>query len=100
MWLTDAKRAGLRFYVSSETIGTVSFATSTWFAGEDERFYFGKGAFYTAAKKRPFWLWMRYFSWRTRGSKQLSRKQKMYWMNQGRDGYRKMKGHESFREQV
>lgn len=99
MWLTDAKRARLRFYVSAETIGTVSFATSTWFTGGDERFFFGKGAYYAATKKRPFWLWVRYFLYRTRHSKQLSRKQKLYWMKRGREGYRKMQGFVHFKNQ-
>ena len=43
MWLLEAKRKGLTFYVSDKTIGTVSFATSTWFSGTDERFFWGKG---------------------------------------------------------
>ena len=96
MWLSDAKRAGLCFYVSKETIGTVSFAVSTWFTGGDERFYFGKGAFYAATKRHPFWLWIRYFAFRTRKDTQLPREQKLYWMKRGKEGYKKMQGFECF----
>lgn len=96
MWLSDAKRAGLCFYVSKETIGTVSFAVSTWFTGGDERFYFGKGAYYAATKKRPFWLWAQYFAFRTRKDTQLPRRQKLLWMKRGKEGYKKMQGYEIF----
>ncbi len=87
MWLTDAKRAGLTFYVSKETIGKVSFEVSTWYTGADEKFYYGKGAFYQAAHAKTKALWMTYFALRTRNSK-LSIKQKIKWMKNGSEGYR------------
>ena len=46
MWLIDAKRAGLAIYISKETIGFVSMADSLWVKKVDEKFYYGKGAFY------------------------------------------------------
>ncbi len=96
MWLLAAKRAGLRFYVSRETIGTVSFATSTWFTGGDENFFFGKGAFYAAIHPKTFGLWTRYFAWRTKKDKKLSFRQKLHWMKLGHRGYREMKGYGEF----
>ena len=93
MWLTDAKRAGLRFYVSKETIGTVSFAESTWFTGYNERFYFGKGAYHQAMHPKTFWLWKQYVLFRFRNHKQLSQREKLRWMNLGRRGYLEMKGY-------
>ena len=98
MWLSDAKKAGLTIYASKETIGTVSFATSTWFTGADERFYYGKGAFYEATRKRHFTLWAYYFLFRTRGEKALSNREKLRWMRNGREGYRNMMSYQAFKE--
>ena len=77
MWLLEAKRKGLNFYVSKETIGTVSFAESTWYTGYDEKFYFSKGAFYAAVHPKSIYLWLLYFAFRTRGSGNLSFSEKM-----------------------
>ena len=98
MWLLDAKRKGLTFYVSKETIGTVSFADSTWFTGADEKFYFGKGAFYAAVHPRSIGLWMLYFAFRTRGKGNLSFRQKIKWMKKGRHCYRDMISFEEYKE--
>ena len=98
MWLTAAKKAGLTFYVSKETIGTVSFAVSTWFTGGDERFYYGKGAFYAATHRSAFHLWMHYFVWRTRNDCQLSPKEKRKWMKKGKYGYAEMLSYQKYCE--
>ena len=45
MWLNDAKKKGLKFYVSKEIIGNVSFDESTWFTGFDEKFFYAKEFF-------------------------------------------------------
>ena len=90
MWLTDARRRGLRFYVSKETIGRVSFETSTWFSGVDEKFFYGKGAFYQAVHPRLKYLWMLYFVLRTRKTGNLSFAERMRWMRKGCEGYIEM----------
>lgn len=89
MWLTDAKRKGLTFYVSKETIGKVSFEESTWFTGFDEKMYYGKGAFYQAVHPKTIGLWMLYFALRTRNASKLSFSEMFSWMKQGREGYKK-----------
>ena len=61
MWLTEAKRKGLTFYVSKETIGKVSFAESTWFTGYSDKFFFGKGAWCEAVHRRFFYFWSMFF---------------------------------------
>ena len=96
MWLLDAKRKGLTFYVSKETIGTVSCADSTWFAGYDERFFFGKGAYCAATHKHTFGMWMPYYLWRYRNAGKLSRVEKKKWMKKGRIGYKTMRPYERF----
>lgn len=90
MWLTDARRKGLTFYVSKEAIGTVSFDESSWFTGYDEKFFYAKGAFYASVHPRTLSLWMRYFVFRTNGFAKMSKKEKMKWMKRGVEGYREM----------
>jgi len=97
MWLTAAKRAGLKFYVSKETIGTVSFEVSTWFTGFDEKFFFGKGAYCAAVHPSNFYLWSLYYSLRYIKSGNLSFKEKLSFMKLGRDGYKAMKSFNSLK---
>ena len=96
IWLTEAKRKGLTFYVSKETIGTVSFEQSTWFTGFDEKMYFGKGAFYQALHPKTIGLWMAYFLLRTHSYGTLSTAEKIKWMQLGREGYRKLQPYQNY----
>lgn len=97
MWLNDVKKKGLNIYVSKEIIGKVSFEKSTWFDGYDKKFYFGKGAYYQAAHPKTFCLWMKYFVWRTRKFGNMNKKDKIYWIKQGRKAFIKGK---SFSEMI
>ena len=90
MWLTDAKKSGLVIYVSKETIGKVSFRTSSWFSGADEKYYYGKGAFYQAIHPKTKYFWMIYFAYRTKNSSVLSATDRIKWMKCGMKGYRDM----------
>lgn len=96
LWLIDAKKAGLTIYVSKETLGKVSFQKSTWFTGRDERFYFGKGAFYACAYPKTFWLWACYFIMRTGRHTELSIWKKMQWIAHGRKAYQKLQSYEQY----
>ena len=91
MWLTDARKKGLTFYVSKETIGKVDFENSTWFSGFDEKMYYGKGAFYQAAHPKTKFVWMLYFAARTSKLSTLSFSEKFKWMKNGNKGYKEMK---------
>lgn len=96
IWLIDAKRKGLTFYVSKETIGDVSFETSTWFNGQDERYFYDKGAFYRAVYPKWYYIWMIYLVIRTWHNKHLSFKEKIYFMKQGSIGYKKMLSYDDY----
>ncbi len=87
MWLIDAKRKGLTFYVSKELIGSVSFEESSWFSGFDEKFYYGKGAFYQAVHPRTKLLWMLYFALRTRKSASICFSKRISLMKDGSNGF-------------
>ncbi len=90
MWLTEAKRKGLTFYVSKEVIGSLACDESTWFTGYDENFFFGKGAFYQAVHPKSIALWKLYFAWRTKSLSNMKFSEKMKWMKCGSAGYQKM----------
>lgn len=96
MWLSAAKKSGLTFYVSKETIGKVSFETSTWFSGYDEKFFYAKGVYYKATHAKMLFLWMIYFTLRTRGMGNLSARDKFKWMMCGVDGYKKMMSYDDY----
>ena len=96
LWLIEMKRKDLTFYVSKETIGKINMEESSWFTGYDEKFFFGKGAFYQAAHPKTFCLWILYFAFRTRKERQLTFTQKIKWMRCGREGYCKELGFSEF----
>ena len=99
MWLTDAKRKGLTFYVSKETIGKVDMDQSTWFSGYDERFFFGKGACCAAMHGAMAGVWSQYYLFRYRKFGELTKSKKAKWMRLGRQGYAKMRPFEDYQVQ-
>ena len=90
MWIKNLQRAGLTFYVSKETIGKVSYETSTWFTGYDDKYFYGVGACYAAINPKTTFVKYLYMAFRTRGKGTLSITQKLKLMNYGKDGYKKM----------
>ncbi len=90
MWIKALRKSGLTFYVSKETIGEVSYETSIWFTGYDEKYFFGVGAYYTAMNPKIAFLKYLYGAFRTRGKGTLSLAEKIKWMKRGKEGYEKM----------
>lgn len=97
MWLNDAKKRGLTFYVSEKTIGTVSFENSTWFTGYDEKFFYAKGVFCEAIHPRMTTIWLWYYALRMRNMCDMPWSEKMKWMRYGIQGYREMLSFEDFK---
>ena len=95
-WLFDAYEKKLNVYVSKEYIGTVSFETSSWFKGFDERYYYGFGAFYKDSHPKTLILWMLYFALRTWKKSKISLKNRLLWMWNGQKGYNKLQSYEDF----
>lgn len=87
MWLQDAKRKGLTFFVSRETIGTVSFAVSTWYTGKNRAFFYSKGAYCKAVHPYTFSAWMLYYALRYGNDCEISFKEKVKQMRAGAMGY-------------
>ncbi len=96
MWLSDAKKAGLKFYVSKETIGRVSFEVSTWYTGADERYFYGKGAFYQAVHPKLKYLWILYFAHRTKKLTQIPFADRIKLMRDGSRGYKLGEGYKTY----
>jgi hypothetical protein len=97
MWIKDLRRAGLTFYVSKETIGEVSYETSTWFTGYDNRYFYGVGACYTALNSKTAFIKFLYMAIRTKGKGDLSFSQKISWMKKGKIGYEKMLSYDEYK---
>lgn len=87
MWLNEAKKKGLKFYVSDKTIGEVSFGESTWFTGYDNRFFFSKGAYYQSVHSKTIWIWIIYFAIRTSRLTKIKFIDRIRQMQKGRNGY-------------
>lgn len=94
MWLSEARKKGLVFYVSEKTIGTVSFDNSTWFTGCNEKFFYGKGVYCTAVNKKLFGLWGAYYALRTKNEREIPFRDAMVWFFEGRDGFKKLESFE------
>ncbi len=87
MWLHNARKKGLVLYLSNQTIGRVSYESSSWFTGYDERFYYGKGAYHQAVHPHSCWFWKQYVRFRFRRFGTMSHKEKMKWFTHGTKGY-------------
>ena len=96
IWLKSAQKAGLRFYVSREIIGKVSYEESTWFTGYNEKYYYGVGACYAAINPYFAWLKFLYTLYRNRHKKELRCAEKLKWMKNGRKGYQEMLSYDEF----
>ena len=96
MWLLDAKKSGLVFYVSNRTIGTISYEESSWFTGFDESFYYGKGAYHQAVHPGTFLFWQFYMLYRFRGKGKLTNREKIKWIRRGRQGFKQTLSYESY----
>ena len=96
MWLLEAKRKGLKFYVSDKTIGKIFFEESSWFTGYDEKFFYAKGAYYAAVHPKTLFLWKYYFSFRTKHLANIPLKEKLKWMKFGVKGYHTLKSYGQF----
>lgn len=57
IFICDMLKRGLKIYTYPKTIASVDQTSSTWFEGYTEKYFFDKGALYTALSKR-FYLFL------------------------------------------
>ena len=48
LFLVDSLKSGLKIYASTKNIGTVNHIHSSWFKGYNDKYFFDKGALFTA----------------------------------------------------
>lgn len=82
----------MQIYLRTEVLGTVSFDNTSWFSGYDEKFFFGKGAFYSACHPKGKLPWMLYFAFRTHRRSKLSFTQKLKWLRLGGKSFASLTG--------
>lgn len=87
LFILDALRSRCKIYLSTEVLGTVSFDNTTWFSGYDEKFFFGKGAFYAVCHPKSKLLWMLYFAFRTKKHSKIPFNQKLKWLRLGSQSF-------------
>lgn len=56
LFLVDCLRKKLKIYSSPLNVGTVFHTDSTWFKGYNEKYFFDKGALFTAINKQLRWF--------------------------------------------
>ncbi|GBF73570.1 hypothetical protein PA598K_01872 [Paenibacillus sp. 598K] len=56
LFIYDCIRKGLRVYTNPQTIGYVSQETSSWFQGYTDKYFYDKGAFFSAMSAN--WAWV------------------------------------------
>lgn len=100
MWIKDLRKAGLTFYVSDQTIGEVSYETSTWFTGYGEKYFFGVGACYAASNKSTSLIRYLYMVFRTWGKGDLKPVRKFKWMLHGKKAYKMMMPFEEYKNNL
>lgn len=89
MFILNALKAGCKIHLRTEVLGTVSFDNTSWFSGYDEKFFFGKGSFYSACHPKSKLIWMLYFALKIKNT-ELTFSQKMRWLKHGLKAYREM----------
>ncbi len=96
IWLKEAKQKGLCFYVSKEYIGTVSFDTSTWYSGRDEKLFFARGAYISQLYEKTFFFWRVYYALRFSQNAQIGLFERLQWIDYGRNAYKNLISYEEF----
>ena len=86
--IRDFLKNKLKVYVSSRTIGEVSFKKSSWFTGFNKEYFYGQGAYYQYACSKTKPIWFLYVLFKTKKEKQLSVCEKIRWLKKGALGFR------------
>lgn len=100
MWMVDAYNKKLTVYVSKETIGVVSFDSSSWFDGFNEKYFYGFGAYYKNAHPVSYPLWVLYLAIRTAKMTKMSFFSKIHWMINGISGFDDMISYQKFVKKI
>ena len=61
LFIVDSMKSGLNVYLSCKCLGEVDNKSSNWFKGYNEKFFFDKGALYTAINMKFRYIYMLQF---------------------------------------
>ena len=90
LFLVDALKKNLKIYSSTENIGTVYHEKSTWFNGYTQKYFFDKGALFTAiSKKNRIILIIQFLLRHTEILQDVSFFSAFKWMMKGSEDYLK-----------
>ena len=87
LFIDSLMKKGKRIIVSNKTIGETNTEESTWFDGYNASYFYSKGAFLNASKKKPYFLWALYYSLRTSKLSSISFRKRLFYIKQGRVGF-------------
>lgn len=96
VWQAMARKKGLRIYQCPDYITTVSQASSTWFNGYDEQYFYDLGANLTARYGLIKYVYQFYYPYRLRKETELSVWKQIYYINAGMKGFRKGMGFKQY----
>lgn len=91
-WQAQARRKGLTMYQSPAYIATVTQASSTWYSGYNERYFYDLGANLTARYGLIKYLYQFYYPYRLHKETKLSIWKQLYYINAGMRGFKKCLG--------
>ena len=80
-----------KIYVSSKYIGKTNTDNSSWFNGDGSEYFYSKGAFLAAARKKPLLAWMLYYAFRLKKRSSLNFKQIMRFLKRGYRSFKLIK---------
>lgn len=98
VWLTLARKRGLKVYQCPEFITTLSQANSTWFNGYNEKYFYDLGANLTARYGWIKYIYQFYYPYRLHKETKLSIWKQLYYINAGMKGFMKNMGYKQYIE--
>ena len=96
IWQCDAKKKGLKIYEHPFCIANIEQATSTWFEGYNEKYYYENGVYLYMTAPKLKWILKYYYIYRLHSSTKLSIKEQIKWLNNGMKGYKDELSYEEY----
>lgn len=98
LMLREANKKGLKIYEYPAVIASVDYSNSTWFHGYNEKFFYDIGAWLEAAYPKMKHLLKYYYLITFNNQSVLTKKEIMYFINQGINSYSTLCGFTEKRE--
>lgn len=96
LFLKECFEKGLKVYTHEFNIGNCNQDTSSWFNGYDEKFFYDKGAWISAAFPKIKYLMLIYFIYRFRNLSNLNIDEQFNLLREGIKGFNELKTYNDF----